>query len=32
MCDGSVRYFSDTINLQTWRALSTSDGGETDID
>ncbi len=32
MCDGSVRYFSDTINLETWRALSTADGGETNID
>ncbi len=26
--DGSVRFFSNTINLATWRALSTSRGGE----
>jgi prepilin-type N-terminal cleavage/methylation domain-containing protein/prepilin-type processing-associated H-X9-DG protein len=29
LCDGSVRFFSNTINLATWRALSTSRGGET---
>ncbi len=28
-CDGSVRFFSNDINLATWRALSTSRGGET---
>jgi prepilin-type N-terminal cleavage/methylation domain-containing protein/prepilin-type processing-associated H-X9-DG protein len=28
MCDGSVRYFSNTININAWRALSTSTGGE----
>jgi prepilin-type N-terminal cleavage/methylation domain-containing protein/prepilin-type processing-associated H-X9-DG protein len=27
--DGSVRFFNDSINLATWRALSTSKGGET---
>lgn len=27
-CDGSVRFFSNTTNLATWRALSTSKGGE----
>jgi hypothetical protein len=27
--DGSVRFFSNSINLATWRALSTSRGGET---
>jgi len=29
LCDGSVRFFSNTINLASWRALSTSHGGET---
>jgi prepilin-type processing-associated H-X9-DG protein len=28
MADGSVRFFKDTVNLQTWRALSTTQGGE----
>ena len=28
LSDGSVRFFSNTINLATWRALSTSKGGE----
>jgi prepilin-type N-terminal cleavage/methylation domain-containing protein/prepilin-type processing-associated H-X9-DG protein len=28
MCDGSVRSVSDTININTWRALSTTQGGE----
>lgn len=28
LCDGSVRFFSDEIDLATWRALSTSKGGE----
>jgi prepilin-type N-terminal cleavage/methylation domain-containing protein/prepilin-type processing-associated H-X9-DG protein len=28
MCDGSVRFIRNTINLQTWRALSTTKGGE----
>jgi prepilin-type N-terminal cleavage/methylation domain-containing protein/prepilin-type processing-associated H-X9-DG protein len=27
-CDGSVRFVKNTINLFTWRALSTSQGGE----
>jgi prepilin-type N-terminal cleavage/methylation domain-containing protein/prepilin-type processing-associated H-X9-DG protein len=27
-CDGSVKFIKDTINLTTWRALSTKDGGE----
>ncbi len=28
LCDGSVHFFSDTIDLQIWRALSTSQGSE----
>jgi prepilin-type processing-associated H-X9-DG protein len=28
MCDGSVRFIRDTIDINTWRALSTSRGGE----
>jgi prepilin-type N-terminal cleavage/methylation domain-containing protein/prepilin-type processing-associated H-X9-DG protein len=28
LCDGSVHFFPDTIDLDTWRALSTSKGGE----
>jgi prepilin-type N-terminal cleavage/methylation domain-containing protein/prepilin-type processing-associated H-X9-DG protein len=28
MCDGSVHFVKDAINLNTWRALSTSRGGE----
>ena len=28
LCDGSVRFFSNGIDLLTWRALSTSDGHE----
>jgi len=27
-CDGSVEFYSDNINLDVWRALSTSQGGE----
>jgi prepilin-type processing-associated H-X9-DG protein len=27
-CDGSVRFVKSTISLATWRALSTSQGGE----
>jgi len=29
MCDGSVRYVSNSISVATWRALSTSSGSET---
>jgi prepilin-type N-terminal cleavage/methylation domain-containing protein/prepilin-type processing-associated H-X9-DG protein len=29
MCDGSVRFIRDSINIATWRAISTSLGGET---
>lgn len=29
LCDGSVRFISESIDLTTWRALSTMDGGET---
>ena len=28
MCDGSVRFFKNTINFQTWQASSTTQGGE----
>ena len=28
MCDGSVRFISDNIELDTWRALSTIKGSE----
>jgi prepilin-type processing-associated H-X9-DG protein len=28
MCDGSVRFIRQTIDLATWRALGTSEGGE----
>jgi prepilin-type N-terminal cleavage/methylation domain-containing protein/prepilin-type processing-associated H-X9-DG protein len=28
MCDGSVKFFKNSINLFTWRALSTSQGEE----
>jgi prepilin-type N-terminal cleavage/methylation domain-containing protein/prepilin-type processing-associated H-X9-DG protein len=28
LCDGSVRFFKDSINLKVWRALSSEAGGE----
>jgi len=28
-CDGSVRFISNNVDLNVWRALSTTDGGET---
>jgi prepilin-type N-terminal cleavage/methylation domain-containing protein/prepilin-type processing-associated H-X9-DG protein len=28
MCDGSVHFYKNTININTWRALSTSKSGE----
>jgi prepilin-type N-terminal cleavage/methylation domain-containing protein/prepilin-type processing-associated H-X9-DG protein len=27
-CDGSVKFIKDSVNLVTWRSLSTKDGGE----
>jgi prepilin-type N-terminal cleavage/methylation domain-containing protein len=27
-CDGSVHFYKNTININTWRALSTTQGGE----
>jgi prepilin-type N-terminal cleavage/methylation domain-containing protein/prepilin-type processing-associated H-X9-DG protein len=29
LCDGSVRFFPNSISLTTWQALSTMNGGET---
>ena len=29
MCDGSARFFSETIDLRIWRALGSAQGGET---
>jgi prepilin-type N-terminal cleavage/methylation domain-containing protein/prepilin-type processing-associated H-X9-DG protein len=31
LCDGSVRFFSNTVSVDVWRALSTADGGEVAI-
>ena len=28
MCDGSVHFFKNTINIQTWRASASTQGGE----
>jgi prepilin-type N-terminal cleavage/methylation domain-containing protein/prepilin-type processing-associated H-X9-DG protein len=28
MCDGSVKFFKNTVNIQTWQASSTTQGGE----
>ncbi|MCR9120096.1 MAG: DUF1559 domain-containing protein, partial [bacterium] len=28
LCDGSVRFVTETINLATWRAVSTRGNGE----
>ena len=27
-CDGSVKFVRGTVNIETWRALSTKDAGE----
>ena len=29
LCDGSTRFLRDSMDLSTWRAISTRDGGET---
>jgi prepilin-type N-terminal cleavage/methylation domain-containing protein/prepilin-type processing-associated H-X9-DG protein len=29
LCDGSVRFVANSVNLPVWRAMSTSQGGET---
>ena len=29
LCDGSVRFVSETIELEVWRALGSTKGGET---
>jgi len=29
MCDGSVRFVPNTVDINIWRAISTSQGGET---
>ena len=28
LCDGSIRFVTDTIALATWQALGTTEGGE----
>ena len=28
LCDGSVKFISDNINIDIWRAVSTTKGGE----
>jgi prepilin-type N-terminal cleavage/methylation domain-containing protein/prepilin-type processing-associated H-X9-DG protein len=28
LCDGSVKFFKDSINIATWRALASTQGGE----
>lgn len=32
LCDGSARFVGDAINVTTWRALSTTHGGEVTAD
>jgi prepilin-type processing-associated H-X9-DG protein len=32
MCDGSVRFVRNSININTWRYMSTSTGGEVYVD
>ena len=28
LCDGSVRFVRNSVDIQTWRALGSRDGGE----
>jgi hypothetical protein len=28
LCDGSVQFYTDSIAIQVWRALSTAQGGD----
>jgi hypothetical protein len=28
LCDGSVRFVTNNVHLDTWRALGSSEGGE----
>jgi hypothetical protein len=32
MCDGSVRFVTSNININTWMAIGTMNGGETEGD
>ena len=32
LCDGSVRFYNDEIDIRVWRALGTTQGGEVDFE
>ena len=32
MCDGSIRFISNSIDLATWQAMGTMNGGESPSD